>query len=289
MHVAALLEIIYSQNIGASLGGSRVRLDGGRNAQMDLKSWLLKEGEGPAFKVLATWFFGDVVFAVIPLGVMALLTGLLGRDFREFPLLKEWSFATIIFCGVSIRQMMKLKIRVQHDPRHYTLDTGVQVIVVELIAAVLVLALVILMEMGAIPRSLTNFLGEAQLGLFAVGLVTSLSIAIGIGIERSGVREGLLKARALRHLAGGLGEAGDALGSVLYRLERMATARYPAPSDAIYSRIEEERLSMEVLNQVRRAEELIVSVRTITDSVVAPGAATPRNDEGRGAASLGTC
>jgi len=116
--------------------------------------------------------------------------------------------------------------------------------------------------------------------------VTSLSIAVGIGIERSGVREGLLKARALRNLAGSLGEAGDALGSVLYRLERMATAQYPAPSGAIYSRIEEERLSMEVLNQVRRAEVLIVFVRNIADSVVAPGATTPRNDEGRGTASV---
>jgi len=37
-------------------------------------------------------------------------------DFKDFLLLREWSFASIVFLGVSIRQLIRVKVNIQRTP-----------------------------------------------------------------------------------------------------------------------------------------------------------------------------
>src|SRR6476661_4604435 len=98
------------------------------------------------YRVLAIWLLGDVAFAVVPIATIAIITKLLGDNFSNFLLIKEWSFATIVFFGVSIRKLIRLKVELQKTPTSVKLDTGVQLFVLLLIASVLVLSFVILSE-----------------------------------------------------------------------------------------------------------------------------------------------
>jgi hypothetical protein len=137
-------------------------------------------------RVLLLWLFGgDVTFALLPLLVMGVITVLVpGRG--DFFLLKEWSFATIIFFGVSIRKLVFIKVRIQQNPRSHTLDTGVVFFVVFLVTAVLVLSLVILNEKGILPPDATPLLAHSQLLLFGLGLLSTLMAVI---TEDGGVGE----------------------------------------------------------------------------------------------------
>ncbi len=129
-------------------------------------------------RVLILWLFGgDVTFAVLPLLVMGVITTLVpGRG--DFFLLKEWSFATIIFFGVSIRKLIFIKVRIQQTPRSPTLDTGVVFFIVLLVTSVLVLSFVILAEKGIFPPDATPLLARSQLLLFGAGLLSTLMAVI---------------------------------------------------------------------------------------------------------------
>lgn len=64
----------------------------------------VRQGEWGALKVhrlLSLWVFGDVIYAVLPLFVLATVTGLLREPLTHFLQLKEWSFATIVLFGAS--------------------------------------------------------------------------------------------------------------------------------------------------------------------------------------------
>jgi hypothetical protein len=128
-----------------------------------------------AHRTLSIWIFGDLIYAVLPLLVLAAITMLLGQSFEGFLNIKEWSFATIVFFGVSIRDLVRLKVRIQQTPNSYKLDSGVQLFVVLLIASVLVLALVILSEKNVLPKGHEYLLGFSQVLLFFLGGISVLA------------------------------------------------------------------------------------------------------------------
>jgi len=137
-----------------------------------------------ANRTLNLWIFGDLIYAVLPLLVLAAITALLGQSFEGFLRIKEWSFATIIFFGVSIRNLVRLKVRIQHTPKSYKLDTGVQMYVMLLIASVLVLALVILSEKNVLPTGHEKLLSISQFMLFCIG---GLSLLMSVEARDVGI------------------------------------------------------------------------------------------------------
>src|SRR5437773_2026945 len=130
-----------------------------------------------AHRTLNLWIFGDLIYAILPLLVLAAITALLGQSFEGFLGIKEWSFATIVFFGVSIRDLIRLKVRIQQTPKSYKLDSGMQMYVVFLIPSVLLLALVILSEKNILPKGHEKLLGASQLVLFSIG-VSSVLFAV---------------------------------------------------------------------------------------------------------------
>jgi hypothetical protein len=136
-------------------------------------------------RTVLLWLLGDVVFAVVPIAILAAITLLLGQPFDNFLLLKEWSFASIVLFAVSIRRLIRLKVNVQRTPRSYKLDTGVQLFVLLLVASTVTLTLVALAEQRVLPHSTTETLAYAQLCLFATAVV-SLLVAT-LAEERTGV------------------------------------------------------------------------------------------------------
>lgn len=127
-------------------------------------------------RLFMMWLFGDVVlYAVIPIGVLGLLIGLLGHGGDGLWLLKEWSFANIVFFGTSIRRLTRLKVKLQRTPHSYKLDTGVQLFIVMLIAATLTLALVVLREWKIVPEAAEPLLRGAQQLLFVMGILATVT------------------------------------------------------------------------------------------------------------------
>src|SRR5690349_24745435 len=61
------------------------------------------------------WLFGDVAFTVLPIATIALINVALRVSFKEFLLLPEWSFASIVLFGLSIKHAIELKVKYQKD------------------------------------------------------------------------------------------------------------------------------------------------------------------------------
>jgi hypothetical protein len=139
-------------------------------------------------RVLARWLVGDVVYATLPILVLAAITVTLGRPFAHFTEIKEWSFATIVFFGVTIRRFVRIKAEIQQRPNSFKLDTGIQLFVVGLVGAVAVLVLVILHEMGVFGNATIRYLGLAQVGFFCAGI---FSLLISVCAEELGPRMGV--------------------------------------------------------------------------------------------------
>jgi hypothetical protein len=75
-------------------------------------------------RILSLWLFDDLLYAVIPILVLATITTLLGETFHDFLQIKEWSFATIVLFGVSIRRLIRLKVQIQQTSHSYKLERG---------------------------------------------------------------------------------------------------------------------------------------------------------------------
>lgn len=127
--------------------------------------------------LLLRWLFGDVVFAILPIVTIAVITAAVSGSFEGFALIKEWSFATIVLYGVSIRRLMKLKIEVQLASRTPELDVGVQFYVLLVIVSVVVLGLVVLGELKEIVQINHLMLEVLQMSLFSLSLVSVLITA----------------------------------------------------------------------------------------------------------------
>jgi hypothetical protein len=140
---------------------------------MNMKTFLESRGAWP--RRLSRWFFGEVSYVILPLLVLAGISVLNDESFLGFTELKEWSFATIVFFGVTIRKFVRLKVEIQQSPTSHRLDAGIQAFVVCLVFSVLVLAFVVLKEKHIVYAGF--HIGIAQLIFFAAGAL-SLLVAV---------------------------------------------------------------------------------------------------------------
>ena len=101
--------------------------------------------------------------------VLATVNVALRVPFDDFGLLKEWSFASIVIYGSAIQRFVKVKFE-QELPRSPSLDVGLQVLIILLVAAVLVLSLLIVNDHRQLSSAAVSTLGGMQLALFACSL-----------------------------------------------------------------------------------------------------------------------
>jgi hypothetical protein len=134
-----------------------------------------------AVRLISLTIVGDVVYAMIPLLVLAVVKVLRNDSFEDFMDLKEWSFATIVFFGAALRRFVRLKYEQGRDSAH-KLELGIQLFIVGLIGSVTVLTLVILEEGTELAPAVVHYLGLAQLSLFATGL---LSLLVCVWVEEN--------------------------------------------------------------------------------------------------------
>jgi|GEM_PF-3971094 len=211
-------------------------------------------------RVFNLWLFGgDVTYALLPLLVMAVIHGLLPGRIEHFVLLKEWSFATIIFFGVSIRKLVHLKIRIQQTPRSIRLETGLQFQIVFLVIAVLVLACVVLLELKVFPMTAAPILGVAQISLFSFGLVATL---ISVAAENEvfifdGIAMGRPRAWFFHRIKGQLDAASDRLDAAMYLIEHAKSARTLTALDLAAERRAYQRRAADATDAVNRLATLI--------------------------------
>lgn len=225
-------------------------------------------------RIFNLWLFGDVIFAILPLLVLAAITGLLGELFAGFLDLKEWSFATIVLFGVAIRKFIRLKVEIQQTPTHYKLDVGVQLLIVLLIASVLVLSLVILAEKGVLSESKVGLLGKAQLYLF---VIAAAGVAAAVAGEDKDVRWARARGKdisrlwLLERVRFELGKAEEALQYVLVAMDRVASGPVAASPAALGEQREEEWQSGAIIALLDRFDGLVADIRKGLTSAT-PGA-----------------
>ena len=131
--------------------------------QHDSKKPVSRSNDETVFRFI----FGDVVFTILPLILVALIRLATGKTLPSLiELLPELSFEAIVFFGLAISQIIDLKIRVQDD-KSYRTENLVRFCVVFLIISVLVLAL----------TSLGNDIVSLDQTLLAIVQVLVLSLA----------------------------------------------------------------------------------------------------------------
>jgi hypothetical protein len=221
-----------------------------------------------AHRLVSLWLFGDVAYAALPIIVLALLTALLGAAFHDFLLIKEWSFATIVFFGVSIRKLIRLKVEIHRTPMSYKLDTGVQLFVLLLIGAVLVLSLVILLEKGALPTIHATFLGALQMALFVLGLFSTFASVLAEDEHRrrtSRLPDGITRGWLLGELNSQLNHAADCLDHVLYALQRAPAIKSSSTDGLVSARRNHEKEASSFLTALDRITGLGAAARSGPD------------------------
>ena len=222
-------------------------------------------------RLITEWLFDDVAFAVIPILTLAVINKLLGDNFKDFLLIKEWSFATIVFFGVSIRKIIRLKVSIQEIPRSYTLYSGVQAYVIMLIAAVLVMSFVTLSEKGVIARHEDRFLGISQIFLFAIGLY-SILLAV-IAEQQARTRQNMLpngipKRWLLRRIVSSVDVATNSLNYAGYAIERASTITFADQDGQVMYRREEETILLGLQSSIERIERLVAEIKRQLNSLV---------------------
>lgn len=217
-------------------------------------------------RVISLWLFGDFMYAVLPIIVVAVVQLLIDADFARFALVKEWSFATIVLLGVTIRRLIRLKVKVQQTPRSYTLDTGVQAHIALLIGAVLVLALVIMVEHRLLTLINAVILGKVQVSLFAFSVLT---LIIAIVAEEDTLQNvanlpsSVSRRWALRHTGYKVEQCEDAIEYVCFALDRVEKLSHVETSDVGLTLAvrEEARLRASLAAALQRLELAIGSAR----------------------------
>src|SRR5689334_9492192 len=85
---------------------------------------------------------GDMLYTVLPVIVYAIVRLANRVSFQDFLGLPEWSFASIVFFGLSIRRTTQLR-RLYKSSLYYRLSIRIQVFVFLLVGAVLALSFAI--------------------------------------------------------------------------------------------------------------------------------------------------
>ncbi len=209
-------------------------------------------------RLFMVWLFGDVVlYAIIPIGMLGLLTGLLGRGYDDLWLFKEWSFANIVFFGTSICRLTRLKIELQRTPGSYQLDAGVQLFIVMLIAAALTLALVVLREWDIVPAAAEPLLGGAQALLFAMGIMATFAATLAEEFSQNAIRAlpgNASRPWLLRQAAHASGQACD---SLIFAMAAAQRAFELGPPSSRFSARIEDRLVCQLLADAEGARDLV--------------------------------
>jgi hypothetical protein len=219
-------------------------------------------------RIILRWLFTDVIYAVLPLLVIAILTTLLGRQFKEFLFLKEWSFASIVLFGVTVRQSIRLKTTVQRVPRSWTLDIAVQMFMLALILAVIVLSLVVLSEWRLIPQ--TDALARYQLTIFLVGLICLFAttwIEEAIRHQEERLPKQLPTGWALGRVMGRFESITEELSYLACILQRLASEPNRSAASCGHAALEEARLLADVEHSTAETERLLTIVRRHVDHI----------------------
>jgi hypothetical protein len=219
--------------------------------------------------VVSRWLFGsDVTYALLPLLVMRVVMLVAApRQSESFLSLKEWSFAAIIFFGVSIQRFIHLKVRVQQTPNSFKLDTGVQFFVLLLIIAVLVLTCVVLAERGIFPASVLPLLEMCQMAMFSFGALATLVVSIAENEPQIfSSRFDRSRSSCLKLAEDSLESACEALSRALYWAETSQSAPIKRSADSISDRLKYEDLLAELACASERAELLAVKARELVSS-----------------------
>jgi hypothetical protein len=225
-------------------------------------------------RIAMFWLFGDVIYAVLPLIVIAILTRLLNLEFKEFLLLKEWSFASIVLYGAAIRRTIKLKTEIQRVPRHWTLEMGVQFIIPWLIGSVIVLAVVILMELGIIPKNVTVPIAAAQLIFFLMASFLVLAVVLGEALVDNRLQElptDTPRFWVMTRVGYRLDDVSNDLLYVIWAFDRLRSQTYRSHPDPGWERLGEQERLKKLENSVLSVERLTKAMRGRLESMSLPG------------------
>jgi hypothetical protein len=111
---------------------------------------------------------GDVLYTVLPIIVYAIVRLIYQNPFNDFLGLAEWSFASIVFFGLSIRRTTQLR-RAFESSLSYMLSIRIQIFVFLLVGSVLALAFTIANE-DVVTVNHKIIVGIQQ-GFFWLGMV----------------------------------------------------------------------------------------------------------------------
>jgi hypothetical protein len=193
--------------------------------QIMVKSFVvsLKAGVKFTHKILCLWLFVDVAYTVLPIATIAIINLALNDSFSNFLLIPEWSFASIVFYGLSIRYLIEIKVKDQKD-LSYKLDTGTQIFILLMIASVISLSLVILSQKGLKLNII--FIEKTQLWLFVMGIFSLLLATLAkleVGVTRIKLPDGMSKIKYYSYLEDSLNKVLGNLSYLKYALDKSNT------------------------------------------------------------------
>jgi hypothetical protein len=214
-------------------------------------------------EVISIWIFGDVAFTVLPILIVAFLRLAFNKSFDGFIQQPEWSFATIVFFGLGIRQLREVKTDLQGDTSH-KLDVGTQFQLLWLIFSVLCLATVQAQEIG-IHVNLW-FLTWVQLTLFVLGL-QSLLAATAAKYEyrktRLNLPDGMSDQRLRRYLERSIDEAIQNADYFIYASSKAKTLKTVPARGPFSSSTFRDTAFVRLTSKVDRLNELVSQIKVI--------------------------
>jgi hypothetical protein len=219
-------------------------------------------------RLVTVWFFGDVAYALLPLATIAIVRVIVKCDFTDFFSLKEWSFATIVFFGVTIRRLIRIN---ADTPLSYKLDAGVQLFVLLLIGAVLVLAFVVLQETIKLTVISQNVVEFCQIILFLIGIGSIWYMTASedrLRLRRVKLPRELGKAWMLRQIGMQFDRAYDVIWYINFGLDRVSELRDAEKPEDVREWREEQKRTRDLVSAVELLEELAAETRSNVERLI---------------------
>jgi hypothetical protein len=138
----------------------------------EVVAWMLESLRNVLFR----WIFDDLIFAVLPLFILAAVDLFIDQHLVHFMTLKEWSFANIVICGVVVRKINQRRSGSRFEVEGVFSASTMMACVALLILSVLILALVILCERRVFAAGVIDVLGTVQVGFFVLSAVVLLVV-----------------------------------------------------------------------------------------------------------------
>jgi hypothetical protein len=219
-------------------------------------------------KQLMLWLFGDVVFAVLPIIIILIIRIAFGITFDGFLLISEWSFASIVLFGLSIRSLLDLKIHYKKDYSD-NLDIETQVFIFMLIISVLSLSFTLLNELAEeglpnIAEVDDHFVVIIQIAMFLIALGSSLRLVRmrhKFMEEESNMPDKIEKNEYYNHLERNLDEATANINHAAYLVSRYRNIEVTNASDYLKSHIFDRDKYCHIDSTLKRMEQSIQELR----------------------------